>query len=93
MHLTKYDNLVAQFDEDLTNTEVEYIACSMASKWIEPQLNNTTLTAHYIGTKDEKFFSSANQISQLRGLRDDLVARVKKIRRDYNYSHSDYFGS
>lgn len=91
--LTKRDDLVAQFSDDLTNTEIEYIACSMASKWIEPQLNNTTLTTHYIGTKDEKFFSSANQISQLRGLRDDLTARVKKIRRDYNYSHSDYFGS
>lgn len=91
--LTQYDDLIAQFEEDLTNTEIEYIACSMASKWIEPQLNNTTLTAHYIGVKDEKFFSSANQINQLRGLRDDLTARVKKIRRDYNYSHSDYFGS
>jgi len=41
--------------------------------------------------KKEKFYSQANQIEQLRALRDDNIARTKKIRRDYTYAHSDYF--
>ena len=79
------------FTSELENVEMEYLACAMTVKWVSPQLQNTILTKQYLGTKDEKFYSQANQIEQLRALRDDNVARTKKIRRDYNYSHNDYF--
>lgn len=81
----------ACFDEELSNTEVEYLACGMAYQWVVPQLNNTTLTKQYIGTKDEKFFSQSGQITQLRELQNDNLARTKKIRRDYNFRNSGYF--
>lgn len=79
------------FVDDLDLVEIEYLACAMTTEWIKPQLQSTILTKHYIGTKDEKFFSPAKQIEQLRALRDDNIARTKKIRRDYNYTHSNYF--
>lgn len=53
-----FDNLMnddeACFDEELSNIEVEYLACGMVYQWVVPQLNNTTLTKQYIGTKDKR---------------------------------------
>ena len=82
------DNSV--FNSDLTNKEIEYVACQMACEWLTPQINNTTLTTFYIGTKDEKFYSSSNQLKELVSLRDNMIARIKKIRRDYTYENSEY---
>lgn len=78
------------FTDDLSDMEVEYIACAMVNEWLEPQLQNTMITRQYIGTSDEKFFSQANQLEQLRTLRNENVARTKKIRRDFSYRNSDY---
>lgn len=61
------------FTEDLTETEVEYIACGMVNQWIEPQLQNTMLTRQFIGTAEEKFFSQANQLEQLRELKRSIL--------------------
>lgn len=88
--LSDIDDERCVFNSELTNKEVEYIACQMACEWLTPQINNTTLTTHYIGTKDEKFFSASNQLKELMALRDDMIARVKKIRRDYSYEQSEY---
>ena len=79
------------FNSDLTNKEIEYVACQMACEWLTPQINNTTLTTFYIGTKDEKCFAPSNQLKELMALRDDMIARIKKIRRDYTYENSEYF--
>lgn len=89
--LLDIDDELLQFNEDLSNTEIEYIAYQMVCEWVNPQIHNTTLTKQYIGTKDEKFYAPANLLNQLRGLRDDALARRKKIRRDWNLQHSDYF--
>lgn len=78
------------FNSDLTNKEIEYVACQMACEWLTPQINNTTLTTFYVGAKDEKFYSSSNQLKELMSLRDDMIARIKKIRRDYTYENSEY---
>lgn len=42
-------------------------------------------------TKLEKFFAPSNLLKELKDLREDWVARTKKIRRDYNYQNSEYF--
>lgn len=81
------------FAEDLNNLEIEYLACQMACEWMDPQIQNTTLTRQYIGTKDEKFYAPANQLKELRSLREDLYARVRKIRRDYHYDNNAYLNA
>ncbi|MGF6375110.1 hypothetical protein M2140_000144 [Clostridiales Family XIII bacterium PM5-7] len=84
--LTDVDEELQAFNAELNNKEIEYIACRMVCEWLDPQINNTTLTKQYIGTKDEKFYAPANQLSELRKLRDEGMARAQKIRRDYLYS-------
>lgn len=89
--LTNRDDELLQFNETLNNTEIEYIAYQMVCEWTNPQIQNSTLTRQYIGASEERFFSPANLLAQLRGLRDDSLARRKKIRRDWNIQHNDYF--
>lgn len=50
--LSDFDDEARCFNEDLDNREIEYIACRMACEWVDPQINNTTLTRQYIGTQD-----------------------------------------
>lgn len=89
--LTNIDEELAQFNETLNNTEIEYVAYQMVCEWCNPQIQNTTLTRQYVGVKDERFFAPSALLTQLRGLREDSLARRKKIRRDWNLQHSDYF--
>lgn len=89
--LSQYDDEIMAFENDLLNIEIEYIATAMAAEWVEPQVNNTVFLRFYVGTKDEKFFAPSAQLSQLRGLRDDWIARTKKIHRDYTFRNSEYF--
>lgn len=91
--LSDIDDDAHCFIDDLDNREIEYIACRMACEWVDPQINNTTLTRQYIGTSDEKFFAPSNLLKELIELREDWVARTKKIRRDYSYMNSDYFNT
>lgn len=91
--LKDIDEENGQFNDTLSNDEITYLAHAMVCEWINPQLNNTTLTRQYIGTKDEKFFAPANQLKQLRELRDDSIARVKKMRRDWGYENSSYLNT
>lgn len=51
-NLSDMDEEAHCFNADLDNREIEYIACRMACEWVDPQINNTTLTRQYIGTKD-----------------------------------------
>lgn len=89
--LSDTDDEIEQFNETLNNTEIEYIAYQMVYEWVTPQVNNTALTRQMFGTKDDRYFAQANQISQLRQLREDSLTRRKKIKRDWNYEHSEYF--
>lgn len=91
--LSNIDEENFQFSETLTNNEIAYLAYAMVAEWISPQLNNTTLTRQYIGTKDEKFYAQPNQIKQLRELRDDSIARVQKMRRNWGYEHDEYLNT
>lgn len=79
-----------EFLNELLDVEIEMIACQMVAEWITPKLYNTQLTVMFLGTKDENFNSQANLISALRNMRDDMIATVNVLRRDYQYQHSDY---
>lgn len=52
-----------------------------------------TLPSFQESNKMEKFFAPSNLLKELKDLREDWVARTKKIRRDYNYQNSDYFAT
>ena len=75
--LSKRDDVLERFDDDLTDLEIEILSILMVSEWLAPQLNSTLLTRQLVTGKDEKFYS---QSAHLKELMDLQAASDKKAR-------------
>lgn len=73
-----------------SNFVTEIIAKSMVIKWLEPQVRSRINTAQVFGTKEEKFFSQAQHLSELRGLLEDTKLDVRRLIRDRSFIHNSY---
>lgn len=73
------------FEEDLNDAEIEILAVGMAIEWLEPQVNSATLTMQVFSSSDEKFYSQANHLSELRGRLKEMKIERRKLVRDYQY--------
>ena len=91
--LSKRDNTVLQFDEDLLDVEKEILALQMVCEWVEPQVNSTLLLSQMVGWKEDRFFAQSNQIAALKALRDSAEERARALRRDWSYQNSSYLNS
>ena len=54
--LSKRDDEIQEFEEDLSDLEVELLAMGMAISWLDQSLNSTELTLMMIGGKEEKLW-------------------------------------
>lgn len=90
-NLSDRDDEQKCFNIDLVDEEIEILSLLMISEWIEPQLNSVLLTHQFFGGKEEKFYAQANQLSELKALRNDTRTEARKLMRDYTYAHSNYF--
>lgn len=79
------------FNNDLTDLDVELLAMGMTLAWLDQTLNSTELTLQFIGGKEEKWFSQANHIEQLRALRADTLREMNRLHNYYTYTNSSYF--
>lgn len=52
--LSKRDDELQEFEEDLSDLEVELLACGMVDSWLSQYLNSTELVSQFIGGKEEK---------------------------------------
>lgn len=79
-------------DEDFGDKQfiIEVLSYGMALCWLEPKLYSYTNIAQFFGTSDEKYYSQANHISELRNLRDDLINHQRSIIRDKGYVYNSY---
>lgn len=75
--LSKRDNEIEEFEDNLTDLEIEILSILMVSEWLAPQLNSGLLTKQLITNKDEKFYS---QSAHLKELMDLQAASDKKAR-------------
>ena len=92
--LSARDDELEVFNVDLVDEEIEILALLMVCEWLEPQINSVLLTHQMFGGKEEKFYAQANQLAELKALRDDARTEAKKLMRDYTYfSGTSYFGS
>jgi len=84
------DDDMEEFDNDLTNAEIEIIAQYMLVSWYDQKINSVEKMSMYVGTKDEKF---TNQRELLRTLIDNRELYRKKARKhymEYNAKHNSY---
>lgn len=79
------------FVNDLSDLDIELLAMGMRLAWLDQQLNSTELTMMYIGGKESKFFSQANQLAELRALRADTLREMQQLYTYDTYVNNDYF--
>ena len=79
------------FNNDLSDFDIELLAIGMRLAWLDQTLNSTENTLMFIGGKEEKFYSQANHISELRGLRADTLREMQQLYTYNTYVTNDYF--
>lgn len=91
--LTKKDDEAMEFEDDLSNIELEIISIYMECSWYDPKINGIETYLMFVGTNNEKWSDQKNRLSSLREHRDAELLRARKLYRDYGYKHNSYFGS
>lgn len=55
--LSKRDDEILEFEEDLLDEEQEILALLMVNEWLEPQINSELYINQFYGGKEEKLWS------------------------------------
>lgn len=79
------------FNSDLSDLDIELLAMGMKLAWLDQTLNSTDNVLMFIGGKEEKFFSQANHISELRALRADTLREMQQLYTYSTYANNSYF--
>ena len=79
------------FNNDLSDLDIELLAMGVRLAWLDQTLNSTELTHQFLGGKEEKFFSQANHIAELRSLRADTQREMQQLYTYNTYTDNSYF--
>lgn len=85
------DDELESFNGDLSDLDIELLALGMKLAWLDQTLGSTELTLQFIGGKEEKYFSQANHIAELRALREDTRLEMKRLHSYNTYTNNSYF--
>ena len=89
--LSLRDDEIQEFQEDLSDLEIELLALGMKLAWIDQYLNSTELVLQFTGGKEEKFYSQSAHISELRELRKETLREMNSLHNYDTYINSSYF--
>lgn len=79
------------FNDELKDSDVELLAMGMVMAWLDQYLNSTENVLQFIGGKEEKYYSQANHIAELRALREDIRLEMKRLHSYSTYTNNSYF--
>ena len=89
--LSKRDDELQEFEEDLSDLEIELLALGMVDAWVTPMLNSTELTLQFIGGKEEKYYSQSQMLAELRNLKKENSLEMNRLHNYYTYTNNSYF--
>ena len=90
-NLSARDDENEVFNNDLSEQDVELLAMGMTMAWLDQYLNSTENVLQFVGGKEEKYYSQANHIAELRALREDLRVEMKRLHSYGTYVNNSYF--
>ena len=76
----------------MLDVEKEILAILVTREWLQPQLYSALLTKQVFSDKEQKHYSQASHLSELRALDETLKIEAQKLSRDYTYGNSEYLG-
>ena len=78
--------------DDYSDAEfvVEILALGTVIAWLEPKINSINNIAQMFGSKDEKWFSQSQHLSELRSLVNDSRKLQRRMIADRGYAWNTY---
>lgn len=73
-----------------TDFIIDVLSIGLAIEWLEPKINSITNIAQMFGSKEEKFYSQSNHLSELRALKDSFVKQQRRTIADRGYAWNTY---
>lgn len=89
--LSKRDDEIEEFNNDLRDVDIELLADGMSLAWLDQYLNSTELVQQFVGGKEEKYYSQAHHISELRERRKDIIVEMHQLYTYNTYINNAYF--
>ena len=86
--LSDRDDNLKQYNQTLTDEEVEILANLMVLEWLRPQINSIELLKQSMSTRDYKIYSQSRHLDSLKALKQDTMAEVDKLIVSYTYSNN-----
>lgn len=83
--LSDRDNVLQQFNGNLSDEEKLIIATCMRKYWLNDKIYNLTLLKQRMSTKDWKMTSQAEHLLRLTVLKQDLEQEISKMIVDYSF--------
>ena len=79
---------VDEFSDEEFITEV--LTFGVVIAWLEPKINSINNIAQMFGSKEEKFYSQSQHISELRNLVNDVKKQQRRMIADRGYAWNSY---
>lgn len=89
--LSKRDDEIQEFEEDLSDLEIELLAMGMVDSWVSQYLQSTELVSQFIGGKEEKFYAQSSHIAELRAVKEQNILEMNRLHNYFTYTNSSYF--
>lgn len=87
--LSDKDDVLAQYNEDLSDEVIEILATGEAYYWLSPRVLNTENLYNVLNTKDFSLYSPANLLKELQSLKDMFWKDFKRKMFEYTYRTAD----
>lgn len=88
---SKRDNEAQEFEDDLSDLEVELLARGMVGAWLDQYINSTENVTQFIGGKEEKFYSTSQFLTTLLNMREINTRSINRLHNYYTYTNNSYF--
>ncbi len=83
--LSNRDDLFNQFNLVLNDMEKEILATLMVVEYLSPKILKDELLENHLGSKDYRIFSPANQLKEVRELRESFKSEANSLMVEYYY--------
>jgi hypothetical protein len=90
--LSDRDETLKQFNKDLTEEEQEILSVLMSVEYLTPKLLTDELLKQTLNSKDYSLYSQANQIKEIRELRDKYKQEANNLMILYTFAGSKLDG-
>lgn len=83
--LSNRDNTLLQFNIQLTDMEKEILSTLMIVEYLSPKILRDEYLENHLGSKDYRTFSPANQLKEVKELRESIKSEANSLMIEYYY--------